>query len=258
MLPRKRETAQCLSPPQRCYRDAAGKATAPPPAKGHAAMSYFGRGALVKYLPRFARDFVHGLQFRPKHPHRMEPGQAANWVPEGDQAVARIKGYRYPAPGSRGPARVPRVENEDEVFDTKYYSRDTRRAKRDRVVILARKYIPAGELKALEAAKEPVELAEGEEAPQPMSEGSKGQFGKLNFEIAVSRYSEDGLRSAMSATHEALEAAIKKEDADQLVHYSWEPQADAVLADLQAKGLPPTPGLPYKWTLPETARQAQW
>ena len=91
-----------------------------------------------------------------------------------------------------------------------------------------------------------------------MSEGSKGQFGKLNFEIAVSRYSEDGLRSAMSATHEALEAAIKKEDADQLVHYSWEPQADAVLADLQAKGLPPTPGLPYKWTLPETARQAQW
>ena len=41
-------------------------------------MSYFGRGALVKYLPKFARDFVHSLQFRPKHPHRMEPGQAAN------------------------------------------------------------------------------------------------------------------------------------------------------------------------------------
>ena len=64
-------------------------------------MSYFGRGALVKYLPKFARDFVHSLQFRPKHPHRMEPGQAANWVPEGAQKVERIKGYRYPAPGSR-------------------------------------------------------------------------------------------------------------------------------------------------------------
>ena len=92
-------------------------------------MSYFGRGALVKYLPKFARDFVHSLQFRPKHPHRMEPGQAANWVPEGAQKVERIKGYRYPAPGSREAARVPRVENSDEVFDTKYYSRATRRAR---------------------------------------------------------------------------------------------------------------------------------
>ena len=55
-------------------------------------MSYFGRGALVKYLPKFARDFVHSLQFRPKHPHRMEPGQAADWVPEGAQRVDRIKG----------------------------------------------------------------------------------------------------------------------------------------------------------------------
>ena len=118
-------------------------------------MSYFGRGALVKYLPKFARDFVHSLQFRPKHPHRMEPGQAANWVPEGPQKVERIKGYRYPAPGSREAARVPRVENTDEVFDTKYYSRDTRRARRDRAVILARKYLAPTELKAIEAAKAP-------------------------------------------------------------------------------------------------------
>ena len=49
-----------------------------------------------------------------------------------------------------------------------------------------------------------------------MSIGSSGNFGKLNFEIAVSRYSPDGLRSAMSATHPALEAAIKEQDADQL------------------------------------------
>ena len=222
-------------------------------------MSYFGRGALVKYLPKFARDFVHSLQFRPKHPHRMEPGQAANWVPEGPQKVERIKGYRYPAPGSREAARVPRVENTDEVFDTKYYSRDTRRARRDRAVILARKYLAPTELKAIEAAKAPPpELKEGEEAPQPMSIGSSGNFGKLNFEIAVSRYSPDGLRSAMSATHPALEAAIKEQDADQLITYAWEPDADEILADLKAKGLPPTPGAAYKWTLPASARQAQW
>ena len=101
-------------------------------------------------------------------------------------------------------------------------------------------------------------MKEGEEAPQPMSIGSSGNFGKLNFEIAVSRYSPDGLRSAMSATHPALEAAIKEQDADQLITYAWEPDADEILADLQAKGLPPTPGAAYKWTLPESARQAQW
>ena len=222
-------------------------------------MSYFGRGALVKYLPKFARDFVHSLQFRPKHPHRMEPGQAANWVPEGPQKVERIKGYRYPAPGSREAARVPRVENTDEVFDTKYYSRDTRRARRDRAVILARKYLAPTELKAIEAAKAPPpELKEGKEAPQPMSIGSSGNFGKLNFEIAVSRYSPDGLRSAMSATHEALAESIKKQDADQLVHYAWEGEADAIVADCKAKGLPPIPGKPFVWKLPKESKIARW
>ena len=62
----------------------------------------------------------------------------------------------------------------------------------------------------------------------------------------------------MSATHPALEAAIKEQDADQLITYAWEPDADEILADLKAKGLPPTPGAAYKWTLPESARQAQW
>ena len=72
-----------------------------------------------RYFPKPVRDWVHSWQFRPNAPHRMEPGPAADWVPAGKQAVERIKGYRYPAPGSRPPARVPRVENTDEVFDTK-------------------------------------------------------------------------------------------------------------------------------------------
>mmetsp|Transcript_7347 Transcript_7347/g.21630 ORF Transcript_7347/g.21630 Transcript_7347/m.21630 type:complete len:223 (-) Transcript_7347:38-706(-) len=222
-------------------------------------MSYFGRGALVKYFPKPVRDWVHSWQFRPNAPHRMEPGPAADWVPEGKQAVERIKGYRYPAPGSRPPARVPRVESTDEVFDTKYYSRDTRRATRDRAVVLAKKYLKPAELRAIEAAAAPPpELKEGEEPPPPVNIGSSGNFGKLNYEIAVSRYSPDGLRSAMSATHEALATAIKTQDADQLVTYAWEPDADAILADLKAKGLPPTGGVPFKWKLPASARQAQW
>ena len=74
----------------------------------------------------------------------------------------------------------------------------------------------------------------------------------------VSRYSPDGLRSAMTATHESLAAAIKTQDADQLVTYAWEKDADAILADLKAKGLPPNPGAPFKWKHPESRNRAMW
>ncbi|KAH8060196.1 hypothetical protein JL722_5159 [Aureococcus anophagefferens] len=193
-------------------------------------MSYIGRGSLAKLLPEFAQKWVHNLQFRPLRPHTMEPTPEANWVPG-------------------APARSS-VEHSDEVFDIGYLGRDTRRARRERAVILAKKYLDPSELKAIEEGENPPALAEGEEAPAPMSKGSAGNFGKLNYEIAVSRYSPDGLRSAMSATHEALAESIKKQDADQLVHYAWEGEADAIVADCKAKGLPPIPGKPFAWKLP--------
>ena len=147
---------------------------------------------------------------------------------------------------------MPRVENTDEVFETNYFVRDTRRAKRDRAVILAKKYLEPSELKAIQAADAP--LAEGEEAEE-INLGSKGKMGQW---LPVSRYSPDGLRSAMTATHEALDASLKTHEADQLTHYAWEADADAILADTQAKGLPPIPGAPFKWKMPESAKRAQW
>jgi hypothetical protein len=248
-------------------------------------MSYFGRGSLAKMLPEFAQKWVHNLQFRPLRPHTMEPTPEANWVPGGPGKVDRIIGYRWragapfaraprenrpgahprplpprrnPAPGSRPAPQIPRVEHSDEVFDIGYLGRDTRRARRERAVILAKKYLDPSELKAIEEGENPPALAEGEEAPAPMSKGSAGNFGKLNYEIAVSRYSPDGLRSAMSATHEALAESIKKHDADQLVHYAWEGEADAIVADCKAKGLPPIPGKPFAWKLPKESKIARW
>ena len=213
-------------------------------------MSWFGRGKLAKMLPAFAEKWVHNLQFRPLRPHTMEPGPEANWVPKG---VPRITGYRQPAPGSRPIARIPRVESSDEVFENNYYSRDTRRAVRDRAVIMAGKHLAPGERAAIEARDAPV--AEGEDAPGAVNLGSKGGFGQMT---PVGRYSPDGLRSAMTATHEALAKAIKTQDADQLVHYAWEKDADAILADLQAKGLPPNPGKPFEWKHPESRNRAMW
>lgn len=40
--------------------------------------------------------------------------------------MERIKGYRYPAPGSRTGARVPVRDNSDMLYDTNYAPRDPR------------------------------------------------------------------------------------------------------------------------------------
>ncbi len=59
--------------------------------------------------------------FRPE-----DPNDLIQVLPQMDvrSSVTRIKGFRYPAPGSRSDARVPIRESEDHVFSTNYYIRD--------------------------------------------------------------------------------------------------------------------------------------
>ncbi|KAJ8608507.1 hypothetical protein CTAYLR_005714 [Chrysophaeum taylorii] len=201
-------------------------------------MSYVGRGIIAKFLPEPIKKWLHNLQFKPLRPHTMEPGPAANQKVEG---VERIQGYRYPAPASRPPPVVPRVENPDMTFDIKYYSRDVRRAARERTVVLAKKHLTPGDL---------AEIAEGD-APD---RGSSGKFGNP----AVKTYDPTGLRSAMSATHEALEAELDLHRPNHMVHYAWEDDVDEILAACKAKGIPPVPGAPFKWKEPAIAKQARW
>jgi hypothetical protein len=48
-----------------------------------------------------------------------------------NSGVDRIKGFRYPAPGSRTGARIPTVASADEIYDNNFYSRDPRNFKKD-------------------------------------------------------------------------------------------------------------------------------
>ena len=47
---------------------------------------------------------------------------------------------------------------------------------------------------------------------------------------------------------------------DHLPTYPWEdPEVQAkAIADWEAKGLPPTPGLAFKWKVPKVARENHW
>jgi hypothetical protein len=51
--------------------------------------------------------------------HQVLPQRVTN-VP-----VERIKGYRYPAPGSRVGARIPIRDHDDELYETTYYTRNS-------------------------------------------------------------------------------------------------------------------------------------
>jgi len=156
-------------------------------------------------------------------------------------SVPRIKAYRYPAPGSQPPPAIPREEIGKDIFDAKHYSRDYRRAPKERPIIKATRRLTKEDIAAIEAGDQP-------------KEGSTGKFGNP----AVFEYDPTGLRSSMTATHEALEAELDKHKPTQLPHFAWEDNQDAIVAEYEAKGLPVPPGQPFKWKVPPDYYKAKW
>ena len=64
------------------------------------------------------------LLFAPDDPNNLHQTPPQRHIEGLD--VERIKGYRYPAPGSRHGARVPTRESSDELFDTTFATHDPR------------------------------------------------------------------------------------------------------------------------------------
>merc|ERR1711871_1177284 len=93
--------------------------------------------------------------------------------------------------------------NPEEVYDIKYYSRDTRRNQGALTVAEGDYAMIEAEEKKLLAAKAAAG-EDGEDAP-PLNVGSPG-----NGNPDVYRYSKDGLRNTMTATHGALAASLER------------------------------------------------
>ena len=64
------------------------------------------------------------LVFAPDDPNNLHQTPPQRHIEGLD--VERIKGYRYPAPGSRLGAKVPMRDHSDELFDTGFASHDNR------------------------------------------------------------------------------------------------------------------------------------
>lgn len=151
--------------------------------------------------------------------------------------VERIKGFRYPAPGSRGKVNVPQSESDDRLYDIKYFDHDTRRRPQE-----IYSWTPDFKRVAQAESPEPAKLM-----------GSPG-----NKNPAVLAYDPTGLRSAMSATNQELQKALDKAMPDHQVQYAWQGDEEAIIKKCEVNGLPVPPGKRAKFNIPVMSLQKRW
>lgn len=165
--------------------------------------------------------------FRPNDTHDLHQIPPANVQMPG---VERIKGYRYPSPGSQKVAEIPQLEDEDRMYDIKYYSRNTRRE---------------GHL-GLDGQSTRLEdqwATESNEVALIDADAPLGSPGNHYTAATVKAYDPTGLRSAMTATHAEMYKSIQSHMPNHNVSYAWEDQIEELVVSYESKGLPPVPGM---------------
>lgn len=114
-----------------------------------------------------------------------------------------VSTYRYPSPGSPAkhePVRVPQLEDPETLFNTQYYTRDTRRNKAPIVLYASKGHDALPFPKASE-----VQLL--------------GSPGRVNPTVAM--YDPTGTRTTMTTTWKAMNALIEKHRPNHLPQPWW-------------------------------------
>eukprot|EP00543_Licmophora_paradoxa_P007929 CAMPEP_0202447958 /NCGR_PEP_ID=MMETSP1360-20130828/6735_1 /ASSEMBLY_ACC=CAM_ASM_000848 /TAXON_ID=515479 /ORGANISM="Licmophora paradoxa, Strain CCMP2313" /LENGTH=258 /DNA_ID=CAMNT_0049065289 /DNA_START=93 /DNA_END=869 /DNA_ORIENTATION=+ len=188
--------------------------------------------------------------YRPNEIHDM------NQIPNPSTKVplnedgSETRQFRYPSPGSEPPVRIPRSDATEDPYNTSYYTRDTGRRGLD----------PANRNPELQAVKLALmdpnspEVQEMKEAMQPKSSpGNKGRFA-----TGPTDYDPTGLRAAMSANHQALEASLDANMPDHLPYPEWYNRQDQVIAWYKDRDLPVPFGATGWGITPKEQRVAKW
>lgn len=199
------------------------------------------RSPLRSLVPESIQDKLRQwFLFRPDDTHDLHQAPPAHFTVPG---VDRIKGYRYPAPGTRTAAQVPSVESEDLEYDIKYFSRNTRRSghldERGRSTRIDDKYVDGKE----------IALPDDEDIGSP---------GTHYTAPVVKEYDPTGLRSAMTATHAETSKAIQTHMPTHNVSFAWEAKAEELVASYESKGLPPVVGMDNDADIIQEAKTAVW
>lgn len=144
----------------------------------------------LRSIALFRSDDPHGLVGVPEHARTTVKG------------VPRIKGFRYPAPGSRPPVTVPTADLGSDPYNNNYYGRDTRRNAKPPIYHIVGSDVSAeersrlpGTVKLISAEGEDGKAGESVEllvSPEPEKIGSPGNKGM--FATGKSDYDPSGLR----------------------------------------------------------------
>ncbi|GMH52818.1 hypothetical protein TrRE_jg3973 [Triparma retinervis] len=206
-------------------------------------------------------------QFRPDDPHGLiGVPEHARTTTEG---VPRIKGYRYPAPGSRPAVEIPTADLDSDPYNINYYSKDTRRNAKSTTFHIVGSDVTVEETKMLPNTVTMIEIEEGTDADgsklvkrellissQDEQIGSPGNNGM--FATGKSSYDPTGLRSTMQTNWAAMNASVEAHLPTQLCTYEWEAEQEEMLAKWEEQGLPVMPGRAMEWDVPEKRNIASW
>jgi hypothetical protein len=159
--------------------------------------------------------------------------------------------YRTPAPGSQGDVKIPRLELDEDPYDSGYFKRDTRRRylyselknpeiERLKIELLADTLSPEQVQEALAAL----------EAGPASSPGNKGVFA-----TGPTKFDPTGLRATMSVTWKATQASLDAHMPDHLPYPTWHNDQEALVEWYQSRNLPVPIGSYYKPMSVATARR---
>lgn len=195
-------------------------------------------GQQCRYLSSAADGIIEKIRraflFRPDDPADLLQVLPARHKQPG---VERIKGFRYPSPGSQPQAKVP-IRTEDELYNTSIYHKDPRNLPDETQILI-------------NSAKRPTIIAPG----------SKPKVGSPGLNFAMQGDSEiDPLRFTTKTTFAARDASLLVHaKPNHNVRYAWENEMPSFLAECEKKGLPAPVGKKYKFkSTPVGYNQISW
>jgi hypothetical protein len=147
--------------------------------------------------------------------------------------------YRTPSPGTMEQPKLPNFENSDRMYNNNFYVRDTTSNPEPPIVGIVR----------TDANKFIVQA--------PLKMVTQGSPGNKNPDVLV--YDPTGLRATMTTTQDALTESLAKYAPNHQPTPIWAADAQSIIDDCEAKGLPAVPGRQCAWEVePHENKSHAW